>query len=145
MIKLSTYVHWISDQKTVTDRILVILARILLLNWGDDWPMWSTGVLLPSSQQHRPSKNWSREAKQSGCPSRLSAQIKNNFFFLFCWYFCIFFCLCRPSEANLQLSCQLCWLPNKEWHVPAGWRDAGFEPGLKVSQSGALPLSHHIP
>jgi len=38
------------------------------------------------------------------------------------------FCLCRPSEANLQLSCQPCWLPNKEGHVPAGWRDAGFEP-----------------
>ena len=26
----------------------------------------------------------------------------------------VFFCLCRPSEANLQLSCQPCWLPNKE-------------------------------
>jgi len=38
-------------------------------------------------------------------------------------------CLCHHSEANLQLSCQPCWLPNKEWHVPAGWRDAGFEPG----------------
>ena len=44
-------------------------------------------------------------------------------------YFCIFCATAAPSEANLQLSCQLCWLPNKEWHVPAGWRDAAFEPG----------------
>ena len=52
------------------------------------------------------------------------------FFFLSYYFFGIFvfFCLCRPSEANLQLSCQPCWLPNKEWHVPAGWRDAGFKP-----------------
>ena len=44
-------------------------------------------------------------------------------------YFFVFFCLCRPSDANLQLSCQPCWLiPNKQWHVPAaGCRDAGFE------------------
>ena len=59
-------------------------------------------------------------------------EIKNKsfrlIFLLFFGYFCIF-CLCRPWEANLQLPCQPCWLPNKEWHVPAGWRDAGFEPG----------------
>jgi hypothetical protein len=42
--------------------------------------------------------------------------------------FVYYFGLCRPSESNLQFACQTCRLPNKEWHVPAGWSDAGFEP-----------------
>ena len=54
---------------------------------------------------------------------------KSFFSYYFFGIFAYFFCLCRPSETNLQLSCQPCWLPNKECHVPAGWKDAGFEPG----------------
>ena len=50
------------------------------------------------------------------------------FFLLFFWYFGIFLPL-LPLRGQPAVSCQPCWLPNKEWHVPAGWRDAGFEPG----------------
>ena len=70
-----------------------------------------------------------------------------NFFSFFLLFFCIFvfFCLCRPSEANLQFHAN-----------PAGsptWNDMSLQvgempdsnPGLQVLQSGALPISHHIP
>ena len=65
-------------------------------------------------------------------------------FFLFFVTF-HFLCLCRPSEANLQLQCQPCWLPKKELTCSCKVRDAGLEPGTAEWQSGALPMSHQTP
>ena len=60
-------------------------------------------------------------------------------------YLLHFLCLCCPSEANLQLQCQPCWLPKKEPTCSCRLGDAGFEPGTAKWQSSALPMSHHTP
>ncbi len=55
--------------------------------------------------------------------------IKYFFFFYLFFGIFVFFLPLPPLRGQPAVSCQPCWLPNKEWHVPAGWRDAGFEPG----------------
>ena len=49
-----------------------------------------------------------------------------NIFFLL--FFCIFFASAAPQRPTCSFMPTLL-APHKEWHVPAGWRDAGFEPG----------------
>ena len=81
---------------------------------------------------------------------KASSSICNFFLFLYLFFgIFVFFCLCAPHR---QLSCQHCWLPNKEWHVPSGWRDAGFKTGTAGFTAWCTtiepphpPLSHHIP
>jgi len=60
------------------------------------------------------------DAERQKLAEKMDKELEEHFrcakFFFFLFFLGIFgiFCLCRPSEANLQLSCQPCWLPNKE-------------------------------
>ena len=68
-----------------------------------------------------------------------------TFFSIYFLVFSVFFCLCRPSEANLQLHCQPCRPTNQELTCSCRLGDAGSEPGTVILQPGALPLSNHTP
>ena len=100
--------------------------------WKTTWNyVWGPGEKL-----------YRKKCQQYYCPFQKLLQVQQFFFFLIIivlvfWYF---FCLCRPSEANLQLSCQ----QGTDMSLQAGEKlDSNL--GLHVLQSGALPLSHHIP
>ena len=74
-----------------------------------------------------------------------------SFFFLLLFlYFCIFLPL-RPSEANLQFYVNPAGSPTRNDIAPAGWRDAGFEPGTAgltvwctTNEPPHPPKSNHI-
>ena len=86
---------------------------------------------------------------QKGTPRQWAHQAKHiphtviYFLFIIFWNFCFFLPL--PSEANLQFHANPAGSPTRNDMSLQVGEMLDSNPGSQVLQSGALPMSHHIP